>query len=71
MILPMEVKGRGVETGQIGEGRLLMTLANLVAEFSTGKVKKEAVLCFLQLECFRFDSLLLLGLLPLPELLPS
>ena len=39
MILPMDVKGRGVETGQIGEGRLLMTLANLVAEFSTGKFK--------------------------------
>ena len=36
----MDVKGRGVETGQIGEGRLLMTLANLVAEFAPGRVKK-------------------------------
>ena len=68
----MDVKGRGVETGQIGEGKLLMTFANLVAEFDTGKVKSVlAVLCFLQLGCFRFDSLLLLGLLPIPEVLLS
>ena len=68
----MDVKGRGVETGQIGEGRLLMTLANLVAEFAPGRVKKVlAVLWLLQLECFRFESKLLLVLLSLPELLPS
>ena len=68
----MDVKGRGVETGQIGEGRLLMTLANLVAEFAPGRVKKVlAVFWFLQLEYFRFVSLLVLGLLPLPELLLS
>ena len=36
----MDVKGSGVETGQMGEGKLLMALANFVAELSPGKVKK-------------------------------
>ena len=35
----MDVKGSGVETGQIGEGKLLMALANLVTELSPGKVR--------------------------------
>ena len=64
--LPIDVKGNGVETGQIGEGKLLMALANLVTEFGPGKVKKVlTVLGFLQLEWFRID------LLPLSEIFLS